>query len=126
MNLFDYVNALNSSDKDVWEPGVSESEYKPFLINKAMSFSRDTIMLSQEMNQRFHISGKMQYDFYRLAIQPKKKRRTNWVKEKDETIEFIREMFNVSYKKAISYSSILNNDDLEKLKSLSCKGGTKK
>lgn len=123
MDLFDYVNSVNNSNKDIWEPGVSDSEYKPFLVNKAISLCRETVMHAQEMNQRFHISNRMQYDFYRMAIQPKMRRKVDWNKKKDENILFLKQLYNVSYKTAIAYSNLLNNDDLEELKSLSCKGG---
>jgi hypothetical protein len=65
----------------------------------------------------------MQYDFLRIGVQPKKKRFAKWDKQKDENIELIQKVYGVSYKTAISYAAILNNDDLEKLKSSLCKGG---
>lgn len=124
MNPFEYANAISSTSKDIWEEGVSESEYKPFLVNRTLSRHYDAIMFVQEMNMRPHISERMQYDFLRLTINPKKKRFAKKEVSNDEVIDLIQEAYNVSYKKAVSYSSILNNDDLEKLKSSLCKGGS--
>lgn len=42
----------------------------------------------------------------------------------DEVIDLIQEAYNVCYKKAVSYASILNNDDLEQVRSSLCKGGS--
>lgn len=123
MKAFEYVNAVCASKDSYWEDGISESEYEPFLVNRALSHHYDTVMYAQEMNARSHISKKMQYDFYRIGIQPKKKRFAKWNKEKDETIELVQKAYNVSYKTAISYAAILNNEDLENLKLSLCKGG---
>lgn len=123
MKPFEYVNAICASKDDYWEDGVSESEYEPFLVNRALSHHYDTVMYAQEMNARSHISKKMQYDFLRIGVQPKKKRFAKWDKQKDENIELIQKVYGVSYKTAISYAAILNNEDLQKLKSSLCKGG---
>jgi hypothetical protein len=123
MKVFEYVNAICASKDSYWEDGVSESEYEPFLVNRALSHHYDTVMYAQEMNARSHISEKMQYDFLRIAIQPKKKRFAKWDKEKDEKIELIKKAYKVSYKTAISYAAILNNEDLVNLKLSLCKGG---
>lgn len=73
MNPFEFANAISSTSKDIWEEGISESEYKPFLVNRTLSRHYDAVMFVQEMNMRPHISEKMQYDFLRLTIQPKKR-----------------------------------------------------
>lgn len=123
MTPFDIANNICASRDDIWDETLQEY-YKPFMINRALSYHYDTVMYAQAMNSRSQLSFKQQYDFLRLSIQPKKKRFAKWSKQKDdEKISLITEAFKISPRLAQSYASLLNNDEIEQIKSLLDKGG---
>lgn len=123
MNLFDYVTNINSSKDDIWSE-TSEKEYAPFLVNRALSYHGDTLMYAQEMNERSHLPKRMQYDFLRTAIHPKKKRFAKWTKpEEDADISLISEAYSISLQQAQTYYHLLNKDEIAKIRSLLSKGG---
>ena len=51
MNPFDYVNSINSSKKEnLMIDEVAEKAYNPWLINKALSYFKDTVLYANEIN----------------------------------------------------------------------------
>ena len=123
MSPFDITNSICATRDNIWGEEV-ERDYKPFMINRALSYHYDTIMYAQAMNARSHIPAQQQYDFLRMSIQPKKKRFAKWSKrEKDEQISVLTEAFKISPKLAQSYASLLNTEEIDKIKSLLDKGG---
>jgi len=75
------------------------------------------------MNSRTHRSKKLQYDFLRYIIKPKKKY-NKWLKsEKLEAIEVIKEFYGYSNEKARQVCSILSPQQIEVLKQKLRKGG---
>ena len=49
---FDYVNAINHTKDNIIVDEWTESQYKSFVVNKALSFSADTVIQANEMNSR--------------------------------------------------------------------------
>jgi hypothetical protein len=115
MSPFDITNQLCSSTLDDWDQ-IEEKDYVSFMINRALSYHHDTIMLANEMNMRYNIPKEWQYDFYRIAITPKKKRFSKWAKaDDDKNIELISRAYQVSRRKAISMLSLLSPEDLNNI-----------
>lgn len=124
MNPFDYSNNITQSTENIWQGELSEKEYNPFMVNRALSQFMDTVLFANEMNMRGHIPPKQQYDFLRLAIQPKKKRFAKWHKPDVETeTKLIADHFGLNYQVAEQYLSLLNNSDKENILSKLEKGG---
>lgn len=123
MSPFDIVQGLSTSKNDNWGE-ISEKDYVPFMINRAFSNYYDTVMHAQAMNQNSIATKRMQYDYYRLAVTPKKKRFAKWHKpEKDEIIALIQEAYQVSLDRARSYADLLNNQEIDLIKTKMYKGG---
>ena len=57
MNPFDYLNAINSTKKNIMVDEVTEKAYSPFLINRGLSYFSDTILFANEMNLNHHIDS---------------------------------------------------------------------
>lgn len=117
---FDFVKSINQTKEDLMtdtaNDEMAEKEYDPFIVNKALSFFPDTVILSNEMNQRSHLSNRMQFYFYLHSIR-KKARFKEWPKkEKDSNIELIRKYFCYNDAKAQTALSMLTEDDIDKIK----------
>lgn len=120
---FDFVNSIHHDKNDLIVDDWSEKQYNPFIINKALSFGADTVIYANEMNSRPHLSKKLQYDFLRYIIKPKK-RYNKWLKsEKLEAIEVIKEYYGYNNEKARQVCSILSPQQIVELKQKLRKGG---
>jgi hypothetical protein len=125
MELFDFLNSINYDKKALLDGEEKDANlYKPYQINRGLSFFVDTIFYSNEMNCNWQLDKKMQFDFYRLAIR-KMKRFSRWTKkETQENIELIKEVFGYTDTKAQEVLNIFSPKDFEELKKSLYKGGT--
>ena len=128
MNPFDFVKSINYQKHDLLEEdddGQLEKEYVPYIVNKALSFTPDTVLHSNEMNCKPHLDKKLQYH-YLLNIIRKKNRFGKWIKhETFEKIGTIQQYYGYSKEKAKQVESIFSDSDIDTLKRLLQKGGLK-
>ena len=68
---FDFINAISHTKIDLMEQDNAESQYKPYVINKGLSFYPDTVIQANEMNSRPHLDRKMQFNFLINIIRSK-------------------------------------------------------
>ena len=73
-DLKDYLNSINytkenllDSEDEMWE------KYPPFIVNRCLSGSKDTLMLVNEVNQYPHLDKKLQFDFLLNSICARKR-----------------------------------------------------
>lgn len=100
-------------------------EYNPWVVNTALSYHFDMVLLVAEINKIPNIDRQMQYDFYFHGVKKKKRPYIPWIKKKvkNEDIEAIKELYEVSYKKAEEILDLCSPDDLVKLRKMVDKGG---
>jgi len=126
MNPFDYLKAINETKKDVMVDDIAEKEYNSFIINRGLSFFRDTILYANEMNRFHHLDHRLQFDFF-INIIKKKKRWSKWIKPQEvANLELIKEYYGYSNEKAKSALSLMSNEQIEELKNRIYKGGKRK
>lgn len=135
MSPFDFITSINEKKSYLFEDAVADNsgeaadldsmdrKYPPFMVNRGLSYFIDTIMLANEMNTRFDMSKKMQYDFLYHSVR-KKKRFSKWFKKaKDnEDIELIKEAYGFNRQRAEEVYDLI---DIEELRKYMDKGGTK-
>tara|TARA_B100000900_G_C20467816_1_gene670046 strand:- start:474 stop:851 length:378 start_codon:yes stop_codon:yes gene_type:complete len=123
MNPFDYLKAINETKKDIMVDDIAEKEYNPFIINRGLSFFKDTILYANEMNRYHHLDHRVQFDFF-INIIRKKKRWSKWIKASDiDNLGLIKEYYGYSNEKAKSALSLMSNEQIEQLKQRIYKGG---
>ena len=123
MSPFDYLKAINETKKDIMVDDIAEKDYNPFIINRGLSFFKDTILYANEMNVHHHLDNRVQFDFF-INIIRKKKRWSKWTKPSDvDNLELIKEYYGYSNEKAKSVLSLLSNEQIEQLKQRIYKGG---
>ncbi len=126
MNPFDYLNAINTTKKDIMVDDIAEKGYNSFMVNRGLSYFADTVLYANEMNKHHHLDGRLQFDFF-INIIRKKKRFSKWFKAtEDENINTLKEYYGYSDEKAKSVLSLLNNNQIEDLKRRIYKGGRTK
>lgn len=126
MNPFDYLNAINSTKKDIMVDDLAEKEYNSFMVNRGLSYFYDTVLLANVMNQHHNIDNRLKFDFLINTIR-KQKRFSKWMKAtKIADIEVIKEYYGYSNEKARQALTLLNDAQLEELRKKVYKGGKSK
>ena len=125
MNPFDYVNSVNHTKKDIMETPEDETAYNAFLVNRSLSYFRDTVGFANAVNQYHHLDNRLQYQFLINTIR-KRKRFSKWAKpETHNEVDVVKEYYGYSNEKAQQALSILSPSQLQKLKEKVSKGGRK-
>ena len=120
---FDFVKSINDTKENLITDDWSEDQYNAFIVNKALSFTPDTIIYANEMNSRPHLEKVLQYQFL-INIVRKKKRFSKWIKkEKIEAIDIIKEYYGYNTDKARQAVSILSKEQIDDIKFKLYKGG---
>lgn len=125
MSFFDYLNAINTTKKDLMrEDPLSEKDYVAFMINRGLSYFPDTVMYANEMNKYASIPKRWQFDFYLNSIKPKK-RFSKWAKkdENSDDVKLIMQVYNYSAEKASNVLDILTKEQLASLRQSYSHGG---
>ena len=92
---------------------LNESEYEPFLTNRALTYYQDCILYANEMNRRFEISNRLQYHYLLNTIR-KRKRFAKWIKpEQIDDLRIVMEYYSISRQKAEEYLIILSDKILK-------------
>jgi len=113
---FDYVKAISTTKENMIVDDLTEREYNPFIVNRALSMGIDTVLQANEMNQRHHLSKKLQFDFLLNSIS-KRKRFDKWQKaDKSEDLDYVRAYYNYSYPKETAALSVRSNQQIETIK----------
>ena len=125
MNPFEYLNAINTTKKDIMVDDVAEKAYTPFMVNRGLSYFPDTVLFANEMNLNHHLDNRLQFDFF-INIIRKKKRFSKWAKASElENIDVIKEYYGYSNEKAKSVLPLFNDEQIEIIKTRIYKGGTR-
>lgn len=124
---FDFINAASQTKKDLIReseyPDMTEKEYIPFIVNRGFSFHEDTILHSNEMNQRAHLFNGAQFDYYRGVLRARK-RFSKWHKsEKNSDLDMIQRVYSCNRTVAKMYLKALSAEDLKHMRDRLNEGG---
>ena len=83
--------------KSVFQDEYDYKDYKPFVVNRALSYHMDCILYANEMNIHTGIDSDMQYSYLLNTIRPMKRKFQPWQKsEVDNDIECVKQYFGYS------------------------------
>jgi hypothetical protein len=120
-----YLNAINHKKEDLMadDDGFWEKKYPTYIVNKALSSFPECLLYANEMNKMHHLDKKLQFQFFLNSIRPKK-RFSKWLRSsKIKNLEYVKEYYGYSNEKAKQALEILNNDQLEEIKTIISRGG---
>tara|TARA_B100001250_G_C19150027_1_gene507622 strand:- start:107 stop:493 length:387 start_codon:yes stop_codon:yes gene_type:complete len=119
-----WLYSINQTKKNMMDEDPSlENSYPTWIINKCLSSFTDTVLFANEMNMNWHISKRMQYDFYINSLRPRKRFSPWSKKESIDYLDEVREYYGYSYTKALEVIRVLSTDQLEHIKRSLNKGG---
>ena len=91
-------------------------DYAPYIINRCLSGTIDSILFANEMNKYPNLDKDMQYNFYLNTLR-KKKRFSPWLrKEKVTDLQSVKQYYGYSNEKASQALKILSTQQLEYIK----------
>jgi hypothetical protein len=118
----DIIPSILQTKKDVLDV---ESDYNPYIIDRALSFHFDCVLQSNQMNLYPGLDKKLQYHYLLNSIRGYKRPFRPWQKrETIEDLEAVREHYNYSYEKAKEVLSLLTPEQIASIKNGLQKGGT--
>ena len=101
-----------------------EKDYPSFMVNKALSFHRDTVLIANIMNQNHFIDNKMKYDFLLNTVKPMRRPFTKWPKKVIEAdLEVVKGYYGYSDAKAYDVLGILTPEQLMEMRKIIDTGG---
>jgi len=119
---FDFLDSINESKLDIMTSD-NEDAYQPYVINRFLSGTLDTIFYANEMNTRFNLDKKLQYDYLRNSVR-QRRRRAKWLKtEQFEHVDIIKKFYKCNTNRAMEVLSMLTDKDINELKESLDTGG---
>ena len=123
MNLSEVLNAINYDKTPLLEDDLQEKAYVPFVINRSLSYFPDTILYANQVNHYNQLDKKMQFDYLRLSLRPRK-RFSKWIKSQEEDdLQLIKDHYNYSNERATEVLRVLTPNQIEYIRSLYEYGG---
>lgn len=118
------IPSILQTKKDVLD---EEKDYKPFLVNRALSYHLDCILYSNQMNLCSNLDPKLQYQYLLNTVRPMKRKFQPWQKTSVlKDIDCVKEYFGYSNEKAKEALRILTDEQITLIKEKLEKGGVKK
>jgi len=126
IELKDWLNSINFNKENLIEEDPSIiKDYAPYIINRCLSGSIDSVLFANEMNKYSFLDKDMQYSFYLNTLR-KKKRFSPWLrKDKVTDLEIIKQYYGYSNEKASNALKILTPEQIKFIKQRLETGGSK-
>ena len=125
MSPFTFLNEINFGKKDIIDDDITEKQYNSFMVNRGLSYFKDTAVIANEMNINHHLDNRLQFDFLINMIR-KKKRFSKWNKPQIiDDLDVIKEYYGYSNKQAKAVHNLLSSEQIGELRKKVYKGGKK-
>ena len=122
--LKDWLNSINfNKDNLIEEDPESISSYPPYIVNRCLSGTLDSVLFANEMNLNAHLDKDMQYSFLLYTLR-KRKRFSPWLKkEQVDDLDLVKKHYGYSNEKAKVAVSLLTKTQLEYIRNKHDMGG---
>ena len=125
MSPFDFLNEINYGKKNIIIDDITEKQYNSFMVNRGLSYFKDTVVIANEMNINHHLDNRLQFDFL-INIIRKKRRFSKWNKPQIvNDLDVIKEYYGYSNKQAKAVHNLLSSEQIGELRKKVYKGGKK-
>jgi len=102
---------------------ADERSYPAFMVNRGLSYHRDTVLLANEMNRFSNLDNKLKYDFLLNIVRAQKRRHSKWFKRgADDDLSAVKEYYGYSDAKAYEALKILDDAQITAIKKQLYKG----
>ena len=124
IELKDWLNSVNFNKKDLLaDDPTAISSYPPYIVNRCLSGTMDTILFANEMNLNAHLDKDMQYSFFLYTLR-KRKRFSPWLKkEQVDDLDLVKKHYGYSNEKAKVALTLLTKTQIEHIRNKHDMGG---
>ena len=124
IELKDWLNSVNFNKKDLLaDDPTAISSYPPYIVNRCLSGTVDTILFANEMNLNAHLDKDMQYSFFLYTLR-KRKRFSPWLKkEQVDDLDLVKKHYGYSNEKAKVALTLLTKTQIEHIRNKHDMGG---
>ena len=123
---FTFLNEINYGKRDIMVDNIVEKQYNSFMVNRGLSYFRDTVIYANEMNKNHHLDNRLQFDFF-INIVRKKKRFSKWNKtETVDDLDIVKEYYGYSNEKARTALKLLSPNQINEIRKKVYRGGKTK
>jgi hypothetical protein len=124
---YDFVNAVTFTKKELFDtelPEDAEKAYVPYVVNRALSLTADTVKAAQAMNLRSWLPKREQFSFLLNMIRARK-RYAKWLKKpaSDEQVDLVAKYYGMSVRKARQVVRLHTPEQLDLMQSRMDRGG---
>ena len=117
------IPSILQTKEDVLLTEQDEKSYSPFMVNRALSYHKDTVLYANEMNSYPNLDKKLQYHFYINIIRASKRPYSKWHKKASSgNLSVVKEYYGYSDAKAEEALKILSDDQITAIKKELYKG----
>ena len=121
------IPSILKTKKSVINNDIEAKDYKPFLVNRALSYHYDCIPYVNEINQYPFLDNDIQYQYLINTIRSMKRDFKPWQKSKtDIDLESVKTFFGYSNEKAKEAMKLLTPEQITEIKIRTDQGGVKK
>ena len=122
--LKDWLNSINSNKNNlIEEDPESISSYPPYIVNRCLSGTVDSVLFANEMNLNAHLDKDMQYSFLLYTLR-KRKRFSPWLKkEQVNNLDLVKKHYGYSNEKAKVALTLLTKTQIEHIRNKHDMGG---
>ena len=125
MSPFDFLNEINYGKKNIIIDDITEKQYNSFMVNRGLSYFKDTVVIANEMNINHHLDNRLQFDFL-INIIRRKRRFSKWNKPQIvDDLDVIKEYYGYSNKQAKAVHNLLSSEQIGEIRKKVYKGGKK-
>ena len=125
MSPFDFLNEINYGKKNIIIDDITEKQYNSFMVNRGLSYFKDTVVIANEMNMNHHLDNRLQFDFL-INIIRRKRRFSKWNKPQIvDDLDVIKEYYGYSNKQAKAVHNLLSSEQIGEIRKKVYKGGKK-
>jgi len=118
------VPSILQTKKNVFNDERDYKDYKPYMVNRALSFHMDCVLYANEMNLYPGLDSDMQYQYFLNTIRPMKRKFQPWQRQEVlKDLECVKQYFGYSDEKAKDALRILTDDNLAEIKARTNIGG---
>ena len=113
---FEFVTAISETKKDLMRNGSArESDYVPFLVNRALSYHADAVLYANDMNCMPTMPKVMQHDYLMESLRPRR-RFSKWYKPDSSLAEeVVSAEYGYSRARAREALAVLRDDQIKQL-----------
>ena len=115
--LKDWLNSINHTKENlIADDPTAISSYPPYIVNRCLSGTVDSILFANEMNKYANIDKDLQYSFLLYTLR-KRKRFSPWLKkEQIDNLDLVKKHYGYSNEKAKIALNLLTESQIESLK----------